>query len=369
MSRQSELAELSRVYDKGTLSNRNVVINGGFQIFQRATAATAQTDGAYKTADRWIGFISGGGAYTTQKSTGHLADTGHDTALKMDVTTADTSLGTADYYSIVQRIEAQNLQHFQYGTAAAKTITLSFWVRATKTGTSCVTVAKNDSTQYNYVAEYTINASDTWEHKTITIEPNSDIKSASGAIVNDNGRGMQVIFILGYGSNYTGGTANAWNDSADFATTNQVNHMDSTSNDFYITGVQLEVGDSATPFEHRSYGDELARCQRYYYRRTGDPDANYIPLATAYLTTAIFAAALHPVQMRANPSVTISGNIRAIDGNTSSKISSSASVTSLSRVDTLVWYTNACFSSLTQYRPYFINGETSAGYMEVNAEL
>lgn len=266
MSRQSELAELSRIYDTSALSHRNVVINGGFQIFQRATAATAQTDGAYKTADRWIGFVSGGGAYTTQKSTGHAADTGHDTAWKIDVTTADTSLGTADYYSIVQRIEAQNLQHFQYGTAAAKTITLSFWVRATKTGTSCVTVAKNDSTQYNYVAEFTINASDTWEHKTITIEPNSDIKSASGAIVNDNGRGMQVIFILGYGSNYTGGTANAWNDSADFATTNQVNHMDSTSNDFYITGIQLEVGDSATPFEHRSFSDELARCERYLFR-------------------------------------------------------------------------------------------------------
>ena len=310
MSRQSELAELSRVYDSSALSNRNVVINGGFQIFQRATAATAQTDGAYKTADRWLGFVSGGGAYTTQKSTGHLADTGHDTALKIDVTTADTSLGTADYYSIVQRIEAQNLQHFQYGKATAKTITLSFWVRATKTGTSCVTVAKNDSTQYNYVAEYTINASDTWEHKTITIEPNSDIKSASGAIVNDNGRGMQVIFILGYGSNYTGGTANAWNDSADFATTNQVNHMDSTSNDFYITGVQLEVGDSATPFEHRSYGQELQLCQRYYWNSyngaaIGSNTGTTTAIGKSYATGnyGTISQGMFPVTMRAQPTI------------------------------------------------------------------
>ena len=123
---------------------------------------------------------------------------------------------------------------------------------------------------YNYVAEYTINASDTWEHKTITIEPNSDIKAASGAIVNDNGLGMQVTFVLAYGSNYTAGVNNTWNDSADFATTNQINHMDSTSNDFYLTGVQLEVGDTATDFEHRSFGDELARCQRYYFRIDAD---------------------------------------------------------------------------------------------------
>jgi hypothetical protein len=322
MSKARELAELGAVYDSGALSNRNVVINGGFQLFQRATAATAQTDSAYKTADRWLGFVSGGGAYTTQKSTGHVADTGHDTALKLDVTTADTSLGTADYYSIVQKIEAQNLQHFQYGTAAAKTLTLSFWVRATKTGTSCVTVTKNDSTQYNYVAEFTINASDTWEHKTITIEPNSDIKAASGAIVNDNGLGMQIVFILGYGSNYTGGVANAWNDSQDFATTNQVNHMDSTSNDFYITGVQLEVGTEATPFEHRSVGQELARCQRYYhaYSNAGQTDALYFqsPYGTHSSSidppnTSLSTQYELPTTMRAQPTVTATLNAGSLN--------------------------------------------------------
>ena len=300
MSKARELAELGAVYDSGALSNRNLIINGGFQVFQRATSATAQTDGAFLTADRWLGFVSGGGAYTTQKSTGNTGTISHDTAWKIDVTTADTSLAAGDYYSFTQRIEAQNLQHLAYGTSNAKTLTLSFWVRATKTGTSCICVTKNDNTQYNYVAEYTINASNTWEHKTITIEPDSNIKAANGAITNDNGRGMQVIFVLAYGSNYTAGTANAWNDSADFATTNQINHMDSTSNDFYITGVQLEVGTEATPFEHRSFGDELLRCSRYFQTISGGSDA-FTFSSKAQGTSSVDATVTLRTPLRASP--------------------------------------------------------------------
>ena len=320
MSRARDIADLSSVSARldtlgateGALSNKNVVINGGFQIFQRATAATTQTDNTIKTADRWIGFVSGGGAYTTQRSTGHLADTGHDTAWKIDVTTADTSIAAGDYYSVTQRLEAQHLQHFQYGTAAAKTLSLSFWVRATKTGTSCCFLTKNDSTQYNYVAEFTINASDTWEHKTITIEPNSNIKSASGAIANDSGNGMQLGFILAYGSNYTAGVNNSWNDSQDFATTNQVNHMDSTSNDFYITGVQLEVG-GATDFEYRTFVDELKRCQRYFCRTyqygtgTGTATSNGC-ISTSLSAAQAYASAGNwdlPTTMRTAPTVTV----------------------------------------------------------------
>jgi len=309
MTRARELAELGSVYDNGALSNRNIMINGGFQVFQRATAATAQTDGNFLTADRWLGFVSGGGAYTTQKSTGNTGTISHDTAWKIDVTTADTSLAAGDYYSLVHRIEAQNLQHLAYGTSNAKTLTLSFWVSATKTGTSCICITKNDNTQYNYVAEYTINASNTWEHKTITIEPNSDIKAANGAITNDNGRGMQVIFVLAYGSNYTAGTANAWNDSADFATTNQINHMDSTSNDFYITGVQLEVGTEATPFEHRSFGQELLRCYRYYYQLAGSDEkgasGKHVGGAVMRGATGFYGFPVtFPVPMRISPTLT-----------------------------------------------------------------
>ncbi len=246
----------------------NLIINGNLNCWQRATAATAQTDGAYKTADRFFGWLSGGGAYTTERSTGHLATTGHENALKIAVTTADTSIAASDYYAIVHKIEAQNLQSLQYGSSSAKAITLSFWIRATKTGTHTLFVSKNDSTQYIYVAEYTVSSSDTWEHKTITIEPDSNIKAGAGAIVNDNGAGFTIGWILKYGSN-NDGTANAW-QTGKYTTSNQVNNMDSTSNTWYITGVCLNEGEKSLSgndgksFPHETYAETLEKCLRYY---------------------------------------------------------------------------------------------------------
>ena len=257
MSKARELSQRAGV--DGALSNRNLIINGGMTVWQRGTSATAAVNSSYSTVDRFEFYLSGGGAYTTERSTGHLADTGHDTALKIAVTTADTSIAAGDYYSFLQKIEAQNLQQLQYGTSSAKEMTLSFWVRATKTGTQTMFVTKNDSTQYNFVQEYTINQSDTWEYKTIKIPA----LTASG-ITNDNGLGIQVGWILKYGSTYEG-AAGSWVSSTTlFTTSNAVNNMDSTSNTFSLTGVHLEVGDTATPFEHRSFGQELALCQRYY---------------------------------------------------------------------------------------------------------
>lgn len=276
MSKARELANLGNAYSDGALSNRNLIINGAMQVAQRGTSATAAVNSSYSTVDRFEFYLSGGGAYTTERSTGHLADTGHDTALKIAVTTADTSIAAGDYYSFLQKIEAQNLQRLQYGTSSAKEMTLSFWVRATKTGTQTMFVTKNDSTQYNFVQEYTINQSDTWEYKTIKIPA----LTASG-ITNDNGLGIQVGWILKYGSTYEG-AAGSWVSSTTlFTTSNAVNNMDSTSNTFYLTGVQLEVGDTATPFEHRSYGQELALCQRYY-QQVIYPASQYIAVGFAY---------------------------------------------------------------------------------------
>ena len=365
---------VSRINEAGLnvnqYGNRNLIINGEFQIFQRATAATAQTDGNFLTADRWFGFVSGGGAYTTQKSTGNTGTISHDTAWKIDVTTADTSLAAGDYYSLVQKIEAQNLQQLAYGTSNAKTITLSFWVRATKTGTSCVCVTKNDTTQYNYVAEYTINASDTWEHKTITIEPNSDIKAASGAIVNDNGLGMQVTFVLAYGSNYTAGVNNTWNDSADFATTNQINHMDSTSNDFYLTGVQLEVGDTATDFEHRSFGDELARCQRYYFRIDADESYKRYANGVYYSTTAAETMIYLPVTMRAEPSFENTGTSTdyAFYDGTVRSISSNLALNAASDAGTMVISGTTSATTLGNGAIFLSNNNTNS-FIAASAEL
>jgi len=135
---------------------RNLIINGGMKVAQRGTSATAAVNVSYSTVDRFKFFLNANG-YTTEQSTGHLAATGHDTALKISVTTADTSIATGDYYSFLTPLEAQNLQHLQYGTSSAKEMTLSFWVRATKAGTQAIFVTHEDNTRYNFVQEYTIN--------------------------------------------------------------------------------------------------------------------------------------------------------------------------------------------------------------------
>ena len=306
MSRQSELAELSRIYDSSALSNRNLIINGAMQVAQRATSATAVSGaGVYDTIDRLKLWKDNDGAYTSEQST--TAPAGFGTSVKFQVTTADTSIAAAQYSCIAQIIEAQNLQHLSYGTSAAKDITVSFYVRSNKTGTYGFSLEKSDSTRYIFIKEFTINAADTWERKIITISADSQIKASGGAIANDNGNGFRAFIFLAAGSDYHG-TNNVWNTNTSyFTTSNQVNWMDSTSNNFYLTGMQLEVGDSATPFEHpRSYGDELARCQRYYYEISGNN--TLVGHGFYFGSSEVDVLVNFPVPMRASPSVTSSNN-------------------------------------------------------------
>ena len=272
MSRARDFADLAGSADAGGLTGKNLVINGSMQVFQRATAATAAA-GGYETADRFIMGEVSGGAYTTERSTDHPTSSGY--SLKAQVTTADTSISAAHYAYIFHKIEAQNLQHLAYGTSSAKTLTLSFFVKSNKTGTYTVNLYKPDGTGYIFVQEYTIDSADTWEKKTITISPTagstSFITASAGAIANDNGSGLEVGFSLAWGSNYTGATSGSWSSNTNhYATTNQVNWLDSTSNNLYLTQIQLEVGDKATPFEHRSFGEELSLCQRYYQQSYDD---------------------------------------------------------------------------------------------------
>ena len=269
MSRAREFADLAGSADAGGLTGRNLIINGAYQVYQRATSATAAAS-SYETADRWINFEATDGAYTTEQSTDHPLGSGY--SHKAQVTTADTSIGAAQYSYIAQRIEAQNLQHLLYGTSSAKSLTLSFYVKSNKTGTYCITIYKTDSTAYLFTKEYTISSANTWEKKEITISPTAGstslITASAGAIANDNGLGIEVGFHLALGSNFTGGTSDSWSAGSNnhYGTTNQVNWMDSTSNNFYLTEVQLELGEKATPFEHRSFADELHRCKRYFQK-------------------------------------------------------------------------------------------------------
>lgn len=263
------------------LSHKNLIINGAMQVAQRATSATdVNGSSGYFTVDRWKHWEATDGIYQSSQysmSNAEQNTTGHSKALKLNVKSgsADSSLGSTQYAFVGTLIEAQDLQHLQYGTANAKTITLSFWIKSSKTGTYNLSINKFDSTATRIAMEYTINSANTWEQKTITITPTegstSLITSSAGAIGNDNGIGMEIIWILSVGSTYSGATANTWTTNQNhIGTSNQVNWMDSDSNDLYITGVQLEIGDNATPFEHRSFADEFARCARYYFRIEGD---------------------------------------------------------------------------------------------------
>ena len=218
---------------------KNLVINGDFRVFQRASGSTAIGNGTYSTADRYKTQFSNDGAGTTQQHTLSDADratTGHSFAWQWDVGTADTSLAAGQLAYFRHFIEAQNCSGLAYGSSAAKTLTLSFWVKSSKTGTYCCTIEKHDSTTYNLPLEYTISSADTWEFKTLVVSPTAGstslITGSGGDIAQDNGKGITLYWWLAAGSDYTGGTNNTWTSNNNhLTTTNQDNWLDSTRND------------------------------------------------------------------------------------------------------------------------------------------
>ena len=349
--------------DTAVHGRRNLIINGAMQVAQRATATTTVSGaGVYDTIDRLKLWESTDGAYTSEQST--EAPDGFTTSVKLAVTTADTSLASNQYACIAQLIEAQNLQHLGYGTNAAKTVTISFYVRSNKTGIYCLALTKEDSTTYHHVKEFTINSADTWERKTLTIAPDSNIKASGGAIANDNGRGFRVFIGLAWGTDYHT-TKDTWTTGNDFATSNQVNWMDSTSNNFYFTGFQVEVGDKATPFEHRSFADELHRCQRYYAVRenTAGSLKYYSQPLQAYNTTSVYGViADYPVTMRATPTVTQSGTFGAY-------IASSAGASMPSTIGNLFATSHAWGSGGWTSGSGLVAGNASVMYADTNAKL
>ena len=243
----------------GPLSNRNLVINGAMQVAQRGTQETGVTNAGFRTADRFKQEINNLGTWTIDQSTDAPDD--FSFSIKATCTTADASPAAADYAYFAYKVEGQDLQQLNYGSSAAKTMTLSFWVKSNKTGNSTVTILQRDNSIKLLSPQYSISSADTWEYKTISIPADT-----AGVINNDNGSGLEFEFYWNAGSTYTGGS-----HQTTWSTYSNGNRCPSalgvggaTSDYFAITGVQLEVGSVATPFEHRSYGDELARCQRYY---------------------------------------------------------------------------------------------------------
>jgi len=293
---------------------RNLIINGDMQVAQRATAATAAAN-AFNTIDRFKALdVNSNGAYTTEQhamTEAELGTTGQRFALEANCTTADGSIAANHYAAIYTNIEAQNCMSLLYGTSNAKTITLSFWVKSNLTGTFCVAFYKDDTTTYWCAKEYTIAAADTWEKKTLTVKATEGsttlITNSAGHIDQDNGVGIALYFGLVSGSNYHG-SADVWETGTLF-TSNQTNFLSSTSNNFYLTGIQLEVGSTATDFEHLPYDVQEQRCQRYCMVYGNGQNFN----GAYYNATSFVCDVYFPTIMRAAPSVSctdLSNSIR-----------------------------------------------------------
>ena len=234
----------------------------------------------------------------TQTST---SPDGFSKAYKVDCQVADTSIGAAEFMFIRHKIEAQNLQQLAYGTSGAKSITLSFYVRSNVTGTYAICLQQKDNGSKQVNGTYTINSANTWERKTFTFAGDT-----SGVINNDNGHGLDILWTLVAGSNRTSGSARpTWTAHADADESfgHTANILSSTSNDWLITGVQLEVGDTATTFEHRSYGEELRRCYRYFQRRTSSDNYQWVSLVAFYSGSEIHGFFDHYETMRASPTL------------------------------------------------------------------
>ena len=360
--------------------NKNLLINGGMNIFQRSISVTGITAGSYHTVDRWKTQLYSLGTWTQERSTDVPSAQGFGYSLKMDCTTADASPSSGDFCKISQFIEGQNLQHLLKGTSSSKAVTLSFWVKSNKTGTYVCEIRDVDNTRM-VSKGYTIDTANTWEKKTILIPGDT-----TGTLDNDSGSSFDITFWLAAGSLFTGGTLqSAWGGSTNGnRAAGQVNLADSTDNEWYITGCQLELGSKATDFEFEPFPTILRKCRRYYVRwdRTGPPavpyvQAVYVGHGSMFSTTE---AVVYPIMyepMRDTPDVGVSATDDfsiVLTGNATKTTSALAVYNDASHTDETLSYnpmiqiTISSTTSNGKYGRFFINDATN-GFLELDAEL
>ena len=307
MSRARTFADLATASEAGSLASPNMIINGDMSVAQRISASTGQSSSGIKVIDQFHYVHSGGG--TSDISQSSTAPDGFKNSLKIECNSADSSLGATEVVGIRQHIEAQHCQSLLYGTSSAKTTTLSFHVRSKQTGTYAVNLFLDDDTRH-FTKTYTISSADTWEKKTITF-----VGDTTGVIEDDTGKGLEITWWLRAGSTYTGGSAMSGYEAfsnGDYAVGHAVDFLDDAANEFYLTGVQLEIGEVATPYKHEYFADNLKRCQRYYCKSTpygtapghgmdGTTNCVSIDMASNLMRTDRF---FFPTSMRAAPTVT-----------------------------------------------------------------
>jgi hypothetical protein len=279
---------------------RNIIINGAMNVAQRGTSVAVSdgTNEGYQSLDRYKTYTNNSGAYTVSQDTDVPTDYSFGrfkNSYKVDVTTADTSIGSGDLIRVEQDIEAQDIANsgWDYTSSSGK-ITLSFWVKSVKAGTYVVVIQTVDGTAYSYAIEYTLSAN-TWTHVSKTIPGNSNL-----TIDDNSDAGLKIHWILCSGSD-NNLTADTWTSGLKYGTTNQANLFDSTDNNWYLTGVQLEVGTQATPFEHRPIGEETTLCQRYYFRFTASTSGTHIAMGHQMTSSAAKIILPFPTSMRTRP--------------------------------------------------------------------
>jgi len=291
--------------DGVVLGRRNLVINGDMRVHQRGGTITLSSTGLAYTLDRMSFYKNHAGTNTVEQSTDTPVGLGFTNSLKFTTTSADSSVAATDRVAMIYRVEGYDAASLEFGTANAKTITISFYVKSSITGTHGGAVG-NGSDNRAYPFTYTISSADTWERKSITIAGDT-----TGTWATNNTRSLQIAWGLGVGSQFSG-TAGAWEaadrNSATGATTGVLTTANAT---WFITGIQLEVGSSASDFEHRPFAEELNLCYRYFYKiiRT-DAYGEFLVIRT-YSSTQGTGVMILPVPMRVQPTFTsssVSGN-------------------------------------------------------------
>lgn len=380
---QMLVADSGQTYGLGwsDVNYRNLVLNGAMQVAQRSSSVASITADSYNTADRWAVGINTLGTWTQSVET-HTSPTddvvlrqGFRKSLKMLCTTAKVTPTTSDEAGIVYKFEGQDLQSIAKGTSSAKSLTLSFWVKSNVTGTYIVELMDDDNSNRHVNKAYTISASGTWEYKTITFPPDT-----TGLFDNDNAQSMRLHFWFATGTNYnTGSLQTTWGTlNQTGRAVGQVNLASATNNYYQITGIQLNVGTVAAPFQFKSYGTELQECLRYYWRSTAglttDASARhahfrridqYTHMATGHCA--------FPVPMRAEPTIGLyNGNgLGAVDGygvGQESYVVATGEGLSQFGIGMFVKYTN---SSLTTTSAFGIGAVSSTYWanIEASAEL
>mgnify|MGYP001418475872 CR=1 FL=1 len=263
MTKAAELAKMGEVLTNSQIGGRrNIIINGAMQVAQRATSATGlgSNGSTYNTLDRFINVLNGTAGRFTQTQTAD-GPSGFANCLKIDVTTADTSIASGEYYILAHYLEGQDVQQIKKGTSDAEKVTVSFYVKGNASATYTLELEDADNNRRN---SQTFAVTTSWNRVVLTF--NAD---TTGTLDDDNARSFNVNFWLHAGSDFTGGTFsnNSWGtDTNTRVSSSQTSIFDSTDRTFFLTGLQMEVGSQATPFEHRSFGEELALCRRYYYQ-------------------------------------------------------------------------------------------------------